>query len=186
MRKLTCFALLGAAVLLSGCSGATEAMGFGRKTPDEFAVVDRPPLSLPPTFDLRPPRPGAPRPQEVSMTNKAANTLFAGSSQSDFLSGGGQTDEAKSEGETALLASAGAAKADPNIRDVLDREAKQRAIGSDKLIDDILWWRAKNGETTVDAAAEAARLREAKEKGEDVTASKTPVISKGSSGWLGL
>ena len=32
--------------------------------PDEFAVESRAPLTVPPDFDLRPPEPGAPRPQE--------------------------------------------------------------------------------------------------------------------------
>lgn len=183
MRKQTCCALMGFALVLSGCSGLTDAMGFGRQTPDDFAVVDRPPLSLPPTFDLRPPRPGAPRPQDVTTTDKAAATLFAGSSQSDFLSG--STGE-KSDGEAKLLSEAGANKADPNIRGVLDREAQQRVIGTDKLVDEVLWWRQSDSATTVDAAAEAERLRKAKEDGESPAKGQTPVITKGSSGWLGL
>ena len=181
MRKQTALALCGMIMLLAGCSGVSETMGFGRKTPDAFAVVDRPPLSLPPTFDLRPPRPGAPRPQEVSTTNKAAATLFGASGNASDGTG------SKSEGEAALLSAAGADKADPNIRDVLDREAKERAVGSDKLVEEILWWRdSGKAETMVDAEAEAKRLREAKEKGESVSTGKTPVITKGSSGWLGL
>lgn len=179
MQKLTNLALLGLVVTLAGCGNLGDSLGFGRNSPDEFAVVDRPPLSLPPDFDLRPPRPGAPRPQEVSMKAKAATTLFGGASSG--------ASEGKSEGEAALLSAAGVAKADSNIRETLDREASQRAIGSDKLVDEILWWRSKDADaTTVDAAAEAQRLRELKEKGEAPSDGKTPVISKGKSGWLGL
>ncbi|NNG06084.1 MAG: DUF3035 domain-containing protein, partial [Inquilinus sp.] len=52
------------ALLLPGCADMRALMGMERKTPDEFAVVARAPLTLPPSFDLPPPAPGAPRPQE--------------------------------------------------------------------------------------------------------------------------
>ena len=53
------------AVALSACGSVREDLGLGRSPPDEFAVIDRPPLSMPPDFSLRPPTPGAPRPQET-------------------------------------------------------------------------------------------------------------------------
>ena len=52
--------LLGAtAFLVSACGEIREDLGLGRNVPDEFAVVEHPPLSMPPDFSLRPPRPGA-------------------------------------------------------------------------------------------------------------------------------
>ena len=46
---------------LAGCSGGTrQALGLVRSSPDEFAVVAKAPLVLPPDFGLRPPIPGAP------------------------------------------------------------------------------------------------------------------------------
>lgn len=42
-----------------------------RVGPDEFAVESRAPLTIPPDFDLRPPQPGASRPQEPSAADKA-------------------------------------------------------------------------------------------------------------------
>ena len=44
---------------LSGCSDAKEQLGLTRSAPDEFAVVKRAPLAMPPDYTLRPPRPGA-------------------------------------------------------------------------------------------------------------------------------
>ena len=41
---------------LAACSSIREDLGLGRSPPDEFAVIDRPPLSMPPDFGLRPPR----------------------------------------------------------------------------------------------------------------------------------
>ena len=46
----------------------------GRR-PDEFAVESRAPLTIPPDFDLRPPAPGATRPQEVSAASKAKTAI---------------------------------------------------------------------------------------------------------------
>ncbi len=56
---------VGAAGLLlaaAGCSGAKEALGLVQDPPDEFRVVSRAPLAIPPDFTLRPPRPGEARP----------------------------------------------------------------------------------------------------------------------------
>lgn len=55
-------------VLLCGCSSSSLSRAFGltRDAPDEFTVVTRAPLSMPPDFSLRPPEPGVARPQETS------------------------------------------------------------------------------------------------------------------------
>jgi hypothetical protein len=45
---------------LGGCGGGEtfgEAIGLEQKGPDELAVIKRPPLILPPDYNLRPPRP---------------------------------------------------------------------------------------------------------------------------------
>lgn len=178
MTILTRLTLLGVLFALTGCGGA-QALGLGRNSPDEFAVVERPPLSLPPEFGLRPPQPGAPRPQEVSMSGRAGSVLL-GSART-------KTSAEESDAEKTILEAAGAAKADPSIRETIDREASQKAVGSRHLLDDILWWREnKTPATTVDPAAEAARIKEAKEKGESITSGATPIIEKNKSGWLGL
>lgn len=72
--------LLVAAGLLAGCSEARQAMGLGKRAPDEFTVVKRAPLSLPPQYTLRPPEPGAPRPQEPSPTEQARQQVLGGGS----------------------------------------------------------------------------------------------------------
>src|SRR5690349_9546598 len=45
------------ALALSACGGNSvkETLGLERSAPDEFRVVSRPPLSVPPQFSLRPP-----------------------------------------------------------------------------------------------------------------------------------
>ncbi len=172
-------ALVGLVLALAACGDTAQSLGLGRNPPDEFAVVERPPLSMPPEFTLRPPSPGAPRPQEVSMPSRAQTLLFG--------AGGRAASSSESEGEKSLLAAAGTDKAEPNIRAVIDREAAQKVVGSEHLVEELLWWRdPSSNATTVDPAAEAARLREAQEKGESVTTGPTPIIEKNKSGWLGL
>src|SRR5690606_33831923 len=61
IQHLAIPALLLLPLAVSGCDSAREAMGLNKKSPDEFAVVTRAPLVLPPEFGLRPPQPGAPR-----------------------------------------------------------------------------------------------------------------------------
>jgi hypothetical protein len=193
MRHSVWIALFGLTALLAGCSDITDTLGLGRNPPDEFAVVDRPPLALPPDFDLRPPQPGAPRPQDES-TNKRASTMLFGpgaqvSSTPDrgFLAGNGTSNASHSDAEKALLETAGAAKAETGIREKVDREASQKVVGTRHLVDELLWWRKTEAPaTTVDAIAEAERLQESKEKGEPVNQGATPVIEKKKSGWLGM
>src|SRR5260221_13240994 len=62
-------------LLLSGCTDFRRALGVDRSMPDEFAVESRAPLTLPPDFDLRPPQPGAPRPQETPAAENARKAI---------------------------------------------------------------------------------------------------------------
>ena len=64
-------ALIVAAGLVSGCAEVRDAAGLAKKSPDEFQVMARPPLSLPPNFTLTPPTPGAPPPQSGSADQQA-------------------------------------------------------------------------------------------------------------------
>jgi hypothetical protein len=170
------------ALLLSACGEVREDLGLGRNPPDEFAVVERPPLAMPPDYGLRPPRPGAPRPQETDTEREASETLFNGNA----VGANGVPGNA-SEGEKALLAAAGTAHADPNIRDTVDREASQKVIASPHLVDRLLHPDdAKNGATMVDAEGEAARIKKNQATNQPVTQGATPIIEKQESGWLGL
>ena len=74
-HRLLAFLCLTAALALSGCGELRRSMGYDKSTPDEFQVVERAPLALPPDFSLRPPDPGAPRPQESSMRDQARTAL---------------------------------------------------------------------------------------------------------------
>src|SRR5579864_9767964 len=68
-------ACLSASLLLTGCSNFRRIVGLDQRGPDEFAVESRAPLTIPPEFDLRPPQPGAPRPQEATSAAKAKRVI---------------------------------------------------------------------------------------------------------------
>ena len=72
LLAVTCLAT---GVLLSGCTDFKRELGLSPTAPDEFAVESRAPLTIPPDFDLRPPQPGAPRPQEASAEDKARKAI---------------------------------------------------------------------------------------------------------------
>src|SRR3569832_2521653 len=99
-RVAAVLVLVGAAGL-AGCQSTQRALGMTKVTPDEFRVVTKAPLVLPPDYSLRPPAPGEPRPQELQPESAARTALL-----------GMREGEARSDGEKMLAAKAGAEKAD--------------------------------------------------------------------------
>ena len=61
---------------LSGCQSASKALGMSKVVPDEFRVVTKAPLVVPPDYALRPPAPGEPRPQELQPESAARAALL--------------------------------------------------------------------------------------------------------------
>lgn len=166
---------------LSACEGARDAIGIGKQSPDEFAVVTRAPLSMPPDFGLRPPRPGAERPQEGTVKESARDLLV----KSTGSSGSAPAPSSVSRGETALLARAGAANPDPAIRRTINRESSILATENDSFADRLIFWQDQpQPGTLVDAAAEQKRLRENAGLGDAPTKGRTPKIVRKPKGWL--
>ena len=169
--------LLGLAVGLSGCSGFSEALGYNKQAPDEFAIVSKAPLIIPPDYSLRPPQPGAPRPQEVQPISAAETAVF----------GAGAASNANlSTGESAILAAAGADQANPEIRSVINYENRTLVEKEKTIVDDILYWREPSApdEQMVDAAAEARRIREGEAVGIPASEGETPTVEPRKKGWL--
>lgn len=80
--------LLLAALLFSvtACGTVRETLGLEtQKGPDEFDVATAPPLAIPPDFTLRPPQPGAPRPQAINPQQAARDILTGGDSGSTAI-----------------------------------------------------------------------------------------------------
>jgi hypothetical protein len=179
IRPVLALALV--AAFAGGCSSLRSIAGLDKSaTPDEFQVVQRAPLSMPPDFGLRAPTPGAPRPQDTSTSDRARQIVI------DRETTGQATVrpiDGRSAGESALLKQAGAASADPNIRTEVDNERLTLADADKRWIDTLLFWKGPSIDpgTVVDAEKESARLRENAALNKPANAGVTPTIKKKSS-----
>jgi hypothetical protein len=171
--------VLGSAlILLSGCSGDKLSRTFGltRDAPDEYTVTTRAPLSMPPDYNLRPPRPGAPRPQEQSERQQAEEVLAPQTALNTPVA-------TASPGQAALIQEAGP-PAPSNIRSEVDRDA-HNAADDDSLLDKVLYWRKPASQNVqVDAPAEAQRLRQDSALGQPPIVGDTPIIQQKKQGWF--
>jgi len=127
---LTAATLVLAALAMAACSNASRTLGLDPEPPDEFTVVSKAPLTVPPDFNLRPPQPGAPRPQEQNPTTRAQAALV-GDAQA-------APGAARTPGEVVLLQVARAQDADPDIRRVLNEETTQLAEREGGFVDRLL------------------------------------------------
>lgn len=151
-RPLRILLALGLVATLAACSGVRQQFGLVRNAPDEFTVVRKAPLVIPPDFNLRPPQPGAVGPQEPDSSTRAQAALLGG----DVRPG----QSAASRGEQALLASAGAVGAAPNIREVLQAESSltQR---DENFVQRLMFWRTDAQERdVVNPSQETRRLQQ--------------------------
>ena len=169
----------GAALLtLSACQNVQEQLGLTKQSPDEFRVLSRAPLSLPPNYNLRPPEPGAARPQVGTPTQQARRAVFrADDNQQASLEP--IPGDSRSLGELALLREAGADQVDSDIRQVIDQETNQLREESESFINRLVFWQ-ENPEPgyVVDAEAEARRIRENEALGRPVTDGATPTVDR--------
>jgi hypothetical protein len=127
--------LVAFALFLSGCSGGAdvkEKLGLESTPPDEFSVVARAPLSVPPDFALRPPRPGAERPNELTVREQAKRTVF-----------GGTADTERVSDQNPFLKKLGTGSADQNIRASIDTEIKDLEEKEQPVAEKLLFWKDK-------------------------------------------
>jgi hypothetical protein len=129
-------ALLIGAAGLAGCQSASKAFGLAKVTPDEFRVVTKAPLTLPPDYSLRPPEPGEPRPQELQPESAARQALQ-----------GVREGDVRSDGEKLLAQKAGADRADPLVRYVVDDEFGGLSHKDKSFADYVMFW--KHGDPAV-------------------------------------
>jgi hypothetical protein len=158
-RAAALAALASVSLLASGCGALQRSVGAAKVTPDEFRIVTKAPLVVPPEYALRPPAPGEPRPQELAPESAAREALL-----------GRAEGASRSPGEQLLAAKAGADRADPLVRYVVDDEFGDLAHKEKSWADFIMFWRkdrpaspaptaaGANTVAPVDPAAEQARL----------------------------
>jgi hypothetical protein len=195
-RRLGLATALVLAFGLSACDTLKEQAGMTKQAPDEFTVITKAPLVMPPDFSLRPPRPGARPPQEVSPRDQARAVLWANdkgtadqAQAAGQKPGAGATGESSKAqptgGELALLRRAGAMDTDSSIRQIVNRETSVLAEKDASFTDRLLFWQDKPlYGSAVDAGKESQRLREAAAAGDDADKVETPVIKRRKRGLL--
>ena len=164
--------LVGLTLAMTGCTRTSKALGLTKSTPNEFNILTKAPLVVPPEYNLRPPKIGESS-SENNYTQKAARDALIGN-----------IDAAEpSQGEIVLLSKAGVSRADQEIRIVIDGEnAVERKTKS--FTDQVLFWRDGKAVTPegqpLDAEGEERRLRSVSTAtgGQDVTITKRPSRAK--------
>ncbi|MCI5059866.1 MAG: DUF3035 domain-containing protein [Alphaproteobacteria bacterium] len=169
--------MMGALLSVSACSKTQEQFDFSKKAPDEFAVVKRAPLEMPPDYQLRPPRPGAPRPQESATDEKAKQAVFG----IEDLQENKQERQPVSVGESILLQKSGVAETKTNIRDIIDQETAEIIKEETPTVDRLLGKVGKEIEApadVVDPVKETERIIHNSNAGKPVTDGETPTTKQ--------
>ena len=156
--------LAACAAALTGCGSIRDAAGLGKQSPDEFAVATKQPLVIPPDYNLRPPRDGAPPTNQVQPTDAAQSALF---DTQDPAAAAKMIPGDYSEAEKTLLATAHAANPDPSIRQQIASDGRAMEASDDAFTKQVLFWQdSKDQGVNVDAEAEAKRMDAQKNGGQ--------------------
>ena len=182
-KPLAGLAILTVALALAGCGNSfRESLGLTRTAPDEFQVIAHAPLSMPPDINLKPPAPGAPRPQEPA-TREQAQSIVVGSSTGEPAPTIDLAD--RSAGEAALLTTAGAVDVDPNIRQIVEEETASQVERDRTVVSRLVFWREQEPYgSVVDPVGESQRIQENIDQGKPITEGDTPIIIRKKKGLL--
>jgi len=172
MLRTTCLfsAFASVALIATGCTSTSRALGLEKSAPNEFNILTKAPLIIPPEYNLRPPAIGA---------SSAENNYTQTSAREALI---GNIDDAEpSNGEIALMAKAGVNRANPEIRLAIDGEnsVERKSPG---FTDRVLFWQngqvfdAQGNPAQLDADTEARRVDSVNSAtgGGDVTITKRP------------
>ena len=114
--------------LISGCgSELSDVLGTNKLPPDEFTILTKPPLIVPPEYNLRPPAEGEIRPNVQQPNRQLQSILFGQNQTNDF-----------SSSEISLMTGSDVAEAIPNIKEVLDSEMRDVEEVSSNLESQVL------------------------------------------------
>ncbi len=186
-------ALAASALLASGCTSSSvkDTLGLTRAAPDEYRVVSRPPLSVPPQFNLRPPSATEDTLGQVVATDQAHSLMTGSTSASTAVqpvtsSKTSKKAPAMNAADSEFLQKAGAANANPHVREEMVEERYTRIEQQEASPWwDVFDWTADKKDPTVDAKKEAERIKTNEDQGKAVTDGKTPDVKTRDTGLLG-
>lgn len=166
MKKQTLLYTALLTLTLAACSGGNnvrEKLGLQPTPPDEFSVVSRAPLSVPPDYTLRPPRPGESRPMELSVREQTRQTVFGRTSSGI---------ENKSSPSDSFMDRLGAKEGNEVVRAELDAELRELDRAEQAPAERLLFWKEKEPRgKAIDPVEEQRRLEgQVEKRNEDVLA----------------
>ena len=151
--------------LLYGCGGVKEKIGLIKKAPDEFQVYQSKPLSVPPNFELRPPKEGA-------ILTEDDNIIF---------SDGDKTDEKLSLSDEILLIEVGEKETKINIRKIINDENSIAEVDRsiiDKILDFDAVFELKDNKQSaeINPAEEKDRIEKLEKEGKVIKGANDAII----------
>ena len=169
MRHLiTITALIAASVSMTACASATKRLGLTTTAPNEFNILTKAPLVVPPEYNLLPPRIGESS-SENNYTQEAARKALIGDID--------PTEPTR--GEIVLMTKAGVGRANQEVRIEIDGENSVERK-TDSFTDRVLFWqngsaRSADG-SPLDPDVEARRIQSMKNAtgGGEVTITRKP------------
>jgi Protein of unknown function (DUF3035) len=160
--KLKSLAILSlVTVVLAGCGNPRQVLGLNdKKAPDEFSVLTKAPLIIPPDFSLRPPAPGERNPSDELARSNARSALL-GRGKTGAITQEQARAAGTSAGELALLRQADAIDSNAGIRKIIDDETATLAENDGSFIEQIMFWQDQPAYgTVVNPSAEKQRIQE--------------------------
>lgn len=172
-KKMTVMGLSAVLMLvLSGCEGIKETLGFGgAKAPDEFMVTTHPPLTLPPDFALVPPVAGAPNRNSGTPANQAEAALTNGKNPAN------RNNQPASAGEANLIAKTGIGNVPSDVRRLVEQETASINRSNRSLLGKLFSSRPGSSPGVVlDPTKEKQRIDENLAAGRPLSTGETPVL----------
>ena len=160
-----------ASSIISGCTQTTKALGIKKNAPNEFNILTKAPLVVPPEYNLRPPQIG---------TSSSENNYSQESAREALL---GNNEVEPTRGEVVLMSKAGVGSANAEIRMEIDgsNSVERKSKG---FSDQVLFWKdgrsISSDSAPMDSDVEAKRLEAiiAATGGKDVKITKRPGAAK--------
>ena len=143
MKKIL-FIVLFCSLFIVSCSKVRESAGVNRKSIDEFAIIENPPLIIPPDFNLLPPDQLEEKNLDNEESELAKEILFG-------LEGDTDANIVESSTMENILSQSNAHEIDNSIRDEINEQFASEKRSLSKSWDDEI--------EILDSIAESERLR---------------------------
>lgn len=157
-----------------GCAQPKEALNLNSDSPDEFAVIRKKPLVIPPKFNLRPPENSEKELSKDEPVNEARSVLV-GSVLPNKKNNDKLADTSK--GELVFLAKSGISSSNSSIRKILEEENSALASYSNSFVQRLVSRvTGEDKKDLVDPQKEQKRLQEKRSTGEATIKGQQEII----------